>query len=209
MGVGIPLSKGTWVGSQNPNDAKYFNDTQPWASVAEVLVGIPIGERHIGLTVNVDKVEFWLKEGIEDADLVLKSSVSAHVSELLLLPVSNLDHLQVSLIIENYDNVFRINTFSDSKDLKISIPLGLENFMFYIHLVHKGTEYKTIQFLTTESTVFNNNTLNSNNSQFSISGSIDNSKATYSNIIATVHKIGSKWNVDYKYSQQLSRTYYE
>ena len=146
---------------------------------------------------------------MESISFVLKSSVSAHVSELLLLPVSNLDHLQVSLIIENYDNVFRINTFSDSKDLHINIPLETENFMFYIHLVHKGIEAKSIQFLTTESTQFNNNTLNSNNSQFSISGSIDSSKATYSIIIATVHKIGTKWNVDYKYSQELSRTYHE
>ena len=72
MGAGIPLSKGTWVGSQNPNDAKYFNDTQPWVSVAEVLAGIPIGERHIGLTVNVDKVEYTFKDGIEDADFVLR-----------------------------------------------------------------------------------------------------------------------------------------
>lgn len=71
MGAGIPLSKGTYIESQNPNDAKYFNDTQPWTSVAEVLAGIPIGERHIGLTVNIDKVEYWFKEGIADADLVL------------------------------------------------------------------------------------------------------------------------------------------
>ena len=72
MGVGIPLSKGTWIGSQNPDVAKYFNDTQPWASVAEVLAGIPIGERHIGLTVNIDKVEYWFKEDIQDVNLVLK-----------------------------------------------------------------------------------------------------------------------------------------
>jgi hypothetical protein len=75
MGVGIPLSKGTYIESQNPNDAKYFNDTQPWASVAEVLAGIPIGERHIGLPVNIDKVEYKFKEGIEDADLVLKDPI--------------------------------------------------------------------------------------------------------------------------------------
>ena len=206
MGVGIPLSKGTWVGSQNPDVAKYFNDTQPWSSVTEVLTGIPIGERHIGLTVNVDKVEFWFKEGIQDVNLILKQKL---VSEISLMPITNLDEIETTLVITNYDNVFRINTLSDSKDLKISIPLGSENFMFYIHLVHKGIQAKSIQFLTTESTEFNNNTLNSNNSQFSISGSIDSSKATYSIIIATVHKIGTKWNVDYKYSQELSRTYHE
>ena len=204
MGVGIPLSKGTWVGSQNPNDAKYFNDTQPWASVAEVLVGIPIGERHIGLTVNVDKVEFWLKEGIEDADLVLKSSVSAHVSELLLLPVSNLDHLQVSLTIQNYDNVFRINTFSDSKDLHINIPLATENFMCFIHLLHKGIEQKEI-VLTGQSTNFINNTLKSNNSNFFLFGSPNPNNYTYTNIIIYAHKIENDWFYDFKYVQEISR----
>ena len=204
MGVGIPLSKGTWVGSQNPNDAKYFNDTQPWASVAEVLVGIPIGERHIGLTVNVDKVEFWFKEGIEDADLVLKSSVSAHVSELSLLPVSNLDHLQVSLIIENYDNVFRINTFSDSKDLHINIPLETENFMCFIHLIHKGVEQKEI-VLIGQSTNFINNTLKSNNSNFFLFGSPNSNNHTYTNIIIYAHKIGDNWYYDFKYVQEISR----
>jgi hypothetical protein len=209
MGGGVPLSKGTWVGSQNPNDAKYFNDTQPWASIEEVLAGIPIGERHIGLPVNVNKVEYTFKDGIEDADLVINQPEAPDFSETVLVPIQNLDEQEVDLTINNYDNVFRLNTFSDNMDLKISIPLGSENFMCYIHLVHKGTQSKSIQFLTTESTIFNNNTLKSNNSQFSISGSIDDLKVTYSTIIIYVHKIGIKWNVDYKYSQELSRTYHE
>ena len=204
MGAGVPLSKGTWVGSQNPNDAKYFNDTQPWGSVAEVLAGIPIGERHIGLTVNVDKSEFWFQQGINDSDLILK-----HLNEFNLVPIQNLGEQEVDLVINNYDNVFRLNTFSDDTDLKISIPLGSKNFMCYIHLIHKGTQTKSIQFLTNESTIFNNNTLKSNNSQFNISGSNEDLKVTYSSVIVYVNKIGSKWNVDYKYTQELSRPFYE
>lgn len=209
MGAGIPLSKGTWIGSQNPNDAKYFNDTQPYSNIAEVLSLIPISERHIGLTVNVDKVEYKFKDGIEDADLVINQPEVPDFSETVLVPIQNLDEQEVDLVINNYDNVFRLNTFSDDTDIKISIPLGSENFMCYIHLVHKGTQSKSIEFLTTESTIFNNNTLKSNNSQFSISGSIDDLKVTYSTIIIYIHKIGIKWNVDYKYSQELSRIYYE
>ena len=207
MGAGIPLSKGTWVESQNPNDAKYFNDTQPWASVAEVLAGIPVGERHIGLTVNVDKVEFCFKEGIEDADLVLKDSVSAHVSELSILPVSNLDHLQVSLIIENYDNVFRINTFSDSKDLNINIPIDAENYMCYIHLVHKGSEAKQITFINPLFANFLNNTLNQNSPVFNISPNPTYTNYSYISIAMYIHKIGSNWNLDFKYSIELTRSF--
>lgn len=207
MGAGIPLSKGTWIGSQNPDVAKYFNDTQPWASVAEVLAGIPIGERHIGLTVNIDKVEYWFKEGIEDADLVLKDSVSAHLSELLLLPVSNLDHLQVSLIIKNYDNVFRINTFSDSKDLNINIPLGTENFMCYIHFVHKGTESKQITLINPLFSIFSNNTLNQNSPVFNLSANPSNESFSYISLAMYAHKIGTYWNLDFKYSVELTRTF--
>lgn len=209
MGAGIPLSKGTWIGSQNPNDAKYFNDTQPYSNVAEVLSLIPISERHIGLTVNVDKVEYTFKDGIEDADLVINQPEAPNFSETVLVPIQNLDEQEVDLVINNYDNVFRLNTFSDDTDLKISIPLGSENFMCYIHLIHKGTQTKSIQFLTNESTIFNNNTLKSNNSQFNISGSNEDLKVTYSSVIVYVNKIGSKWNVDYKYSQELSRPFYE
>ena len=81
MGAGVPLSKGTWVGSQNPNDAKYFNDTQPWGSVAEVLAGIPIGERHVGLLVNVDTDEYTFETGIEDANLVLYNTINSKINK--------------------------------------------------------------------------------------------------------------------------------
>ena len=204
MGVGIPLSKGTWVESQNPNDAKYFNDTQPWTSVAEVLAGIPIGERHIGLPVNIDKVEYCFKEGIEDSHLILKQK---HVSELLLIPITNLNETEVTLDITNYDNVFRINTFSDKKGLHINIPLDTSNFMCFIHIVHKGTYSKQVTFINPLFSNFSNNTLNLNSPVFDISA--NNSKNSYSYIALAmyVHKIGSKWNLDYKYTVELTRTF--
>ena len=207
MGAGVPLSKGTWVGSQNPNDAKYFNDTQPWGSVAEVLAGIPIGERHVGLLVNVDKVEYTFKDGIEDIDLVINQPEVPNISETALVPTSILDHLDVSLIILNYDNIFRINTFSDSKDLNINIPLDAENFMCYIHIVHKGTESKQVTFINPLFTNFSNNTLNQNSPVFNISPNPSHINYSYVSVAMYVHKIGSDWNLDFKYSIELTRSF--
>ena len=204
MGAGVPLSKGTWVGSQNPNDAKYFNDTQPWASVAEVLAGIPIGERHIGLPVNIDKVEYCFKEGIEDSHLILKEK---HVSEISLIPITNLNETETTLVITNYDNVFKINTFSDLKDLHINIPLDTDNFMCYIHIVHKGKESKQVTFINPLFSNFSNNTLNQNSPVFNISANSSNNSFSYISLAMYVHKIGTHWNLDYKYSVELTRTF--
>jgi hypothetical protein len=67
------MSKGFWVGSANPSDAKYFNDTVPYASVLEVNQTIPLADRHIGLTVNIATDEYHYENGVADVDLVVKS----------------------------------------------------------------------------------------------------------------------------------------
>ena len=72
MSYGIPISSGVRSTSQAPEISKYFNELVPYTSVAQVLTLIPIGERHIGLTVNIDKIEFCFKEDIQDINLVLK-----------------------------------------------------------------------------------------------------------------------------------------
>lgn len=207
MGAGIPLSKGTWIGSQNPNDAKYFNDTQPYSNVAEVLSLIPISERHIGLTVNVDKVEYTFKDGIEDADLVINQPEAPNFSETVLVPIQNLDEQEVDLVINNYDNVFRLNTFSDATDLKISIPLGSENFMCYIHIVHKGNGSKQVTFLNSSIAKFLNNTLNTVSPTFTISSNPSSTSFSYIALSMYVHKINGFWNLDYKYNVELTREF--
>lgn len=74
MGQGIPLSKGTYIEAGLPNDAKYFNDTVPYASVAEVNSVIPLTDRHQGLVVNIAGVEYWYKDGTADNQLIVKES---------------------------------------------------------------------------------------------------------------------------------------
>jgi hypothetical protein len=55
-----------------PDMAKSFNGLVPYTSVAQVNSLILIGIRHIGLTVNINNVEYWYKENKTDEGLVLK-----------------------------------------------------------------------------------------------------------------------------------------
>lgn len=62
-------------------DDKYLSGgTTPYTSVANANATIPEAIRHIGLTVNVDNVEYWYKDGVTDGDLVLKTAGGAPTS---------------------------------------------------------------------------------------------------------------------------------
>ena len=70
--MSIKLSDSIRVGQQKPLEDKYFNELVPYTSTIQVNTLVPIAVRHIGLTVNIDGEEYWYKDGIEDANLVLK-----------------------------------------------------------------------------------------------------------------------------------------
>lgn len=70
--MSIKLSDSIRVGQQKPLEDKYFNELVPYTSTTQVNTLIPKGVRHIGLTVNINKEEYWYKDGIEDSNLVLK-----------------------------------------------------------------------------------------------------------------------------------------
>lgn len=73
--MAIQLSDNIRVGQQKPEISKYFNGYLPYASTAEVISLIPWSERHIGLTVNVNNVEYWFKDAITgESDLILKAA---------------------------------------------------------------------------------------------------------------------------------------
>lgn len=56
-----------------PLEFKYFNSyNEPYNSVAEANSLIPIPERHVGLTVNINSIEYWYKNGVLDTDLIEK-----------------------------------------------------------------------------------------------------------------------------------------
>ena len=70
--MSIKLSDSIRVGQQKPLEDKYFNELVPYTSTSQVNNLLPKAVRHIGLTVNINKEEYWYKDGIEDSNLVLK-----------------------------------------------------------------------------------------------------------------------------------------
>lgn len=70
--MSIKLSDSIRVGQQKPLEDKYFNELVPYTSTTQVNTLLPKAVRHIGLTVNINKEEYWYKDGIEDSNLVLK-----------------------------------------------------------------------------------------------------------------------------------------
>ncbi len=70
------VDRSLFVIQNKPLDAK----RGPWASTAEACANIPINRRDQGLTVGIINagsiVEYWWKDGVQDIDLVAKSSGS-------------------------------------------------------------------------------------------------------------------------------------
>ena len=72
--MAIQLSDNLAIGVGAPIDNKYLNPSNvPYATTAEVIATIPISQRYQGLTVNVNTIEYWFKDGVADIDLVIKS----------------------------------------------------------------------------------------------------------------------------------------
>ena len=89
--MSIKLSDSIRVGQQKPLEDKYFNELVPYTSTSQVNTLLPKAIRHIGLTVNINGDEYWYKDGIEDSNLVWKSS--------------NLSSYDKSILIENNGNI--------------------------------------------------------------------------------------------------------
>ena len=70
--MSIKLSDNIRVRQQKPLEDKYFNELVPYTSISQVNNLLPQAVRHIGLTVNINKEEYWYKDGIADSNLVLK-----------------------------------------------------------------------------------------------------------------------------------------
>lgn len=73
--MAIILNDNIKVQAPKPSEFRYFHpDNRPWVDLSEVTTTIPMVERHIGLTVNIDEVEYWFQTSINDGDLVIKQS---------------------------------------------------------------------------------------------------------------------------------------
>ena len=75
--AGLELPFGVKVLNPLSLDEKYLSGgTTPYSSVSNVNSLIPQSIRHRGLTVNISGDEYWYKDGVTDADLVIKTGNS-------------------------------------------------------------------------------------------------------------------------------------
>jgi len=76
--MAIQLNDNIKVNAGKPVDVKYLNSSNAtYTGTTEVISIIPVPERYIGLTVNVNNDEYWFSTGVTDGDLVIKNSASA------------------------------------------------------------------------------------------------------------------------------------
>ena len=69
--MAIKLQDNILVGAGKPLDSKYLNSSnQPYADTTAVNAAIVQSQRHIGLIVNVNYVEYWYHTGTTDPDLI-------------------------------------------------------------------------------------------------------------------------------------------
>lgn len=73
--MAISLNDNIKINAGKPIDVKYLrSDNTPYTSISEVNSSISAGERHIGLTVNINGTEYWYNSGITDGDLIEKQT---------------------------------------------------------------------------------------------------------------------------------------
>ncbi len=70
--MAINLGDNIRISGPLPIDSRYFNNLAPYASTGETNLVILEAERYIGLTVNINGIEYWYKDGIGNGDLVEK-----------------------------------------------------------------------------------------------------------------------------------------
>ena len=71
--MAITLNDNIKINAGKPSESKYLNTSNAtYASTGATNSAISISERHIGLTVNINNVEYWYKEGVADINLVEK-----------------------------------------------------------------------------------------------------------------------------------------
>jgi hypothetical protein len=72
--MSILLNDNIKVSAGKSIDAKYLNSLSlPYTGVSQVNSTILLPQRHIGMTVNINNVEYWYANGLTNNDLVIKS----------------------------------------------------------------------------------------------------------------------------------------
>lgn len=72
--MAIVLSDNIKVNAPKPVESKYNNILVPYTDTSQANTLIPVGERYRGLTVNINGIEYWYKDGVSNGDLIKKSA---------------------------------------------------------------------------------------------------------------------------------------
>jgi hypothetical protein len=103
----INLNDNFKINAGKPIDSKYLNGVIDYSSISEVNLIIPQSERYLGLTVRINGVEYWYKNGKLDTDLVVKSiGFSGGLGDLSDVNINNVNINDVLV----YDGVKWTNT---------------------------------------------------------------------------------------------------
>ena len=69
------------INAGKPIDYKYLSrDNVPYSGASELFTKIPISERYVGLTVNINNDEYWFVNGVAESDLKLKISSTGSIT---------------------------------------------------------------------------------------------------------------------------------
>jgi hypothetical protein len=72
--MAIILNDNIQINAGKPIDTRYLSSgNTAYASVGAVNTAISISTRYVGLTVNINGLEYWYKNGVTNTDLILKS----------------------------------------------------------------------------------------------------------------------------------------
>ena len=66
--MAIDFNDNLQIRAPKPIDDRYG----PWETIEEGLINVPYPYRYDKLTLNINGVEYWFKEGLEDVDLIIK-----------------------------------------------------------------------------------------------------------------------------------------
>ena len=107
--MAITLNDGLKINAPRATDMRYgkltSGKTAPYPSKAEALALIPVPYRHVGLTINIANEEWWWKMGVNDEDLVIKSSASGGTVIIFKVKdadVGNIDKVILDLAGKNF-----------------------------------------------------------------------------------------------------------
>lgn len=108
MGASLEIPKGLKTLLPASADARYLNeDDQPYVDLQQAYNQNPEGARTLGLTVNVDKTEYWWKDGLTNAHLVPKTSGIEFTTDesLYLDPVSHILRANLTTHVQTFDYI--------------------------------------------------------------------------------------------------------